>query len=101
MRFIFRNHSQGYNSQGYNNRGITKKPFYSNKPVLLADGEMDNACRPIYIDMIHHYMPNSQRVLSTDRGHIVGGKELEPLIQLFLEDPYRKLFSSDTHLILY
>ena len=35
----------------------TKEPYYSDKPALLADGEMDNACRPLYIDMIHQYMP--------------------------------------------
>ncbi|MEJ0081509.1 MAG: alpha/beta hydrolase [Puia sp.] len=41
----------------------TKQPYYSARPALLMDGQMDNACRPLYIDMIHHYMPNSQRLL--------------------------------------
>jgi len=66
----------------------TKEPYYSDKPALLADGEMDNACRPLYIDMIHHYMPNSQRLLFTLRSHMVGGGLLEPFINEFLEHPY-------------
>ena len=33
----------------------TKKPFYSNVPVLLGSGGMDAACRPLYNDLIHHY----------------------------------------------
>lgn len=79
----------------------TKQPFYSSKPALLADGEMDMACRPIYIDMIHHYMPNSQRVLSTDRSHMVGGKELELLMKQFLENPYQTLSSDQKDIIVY
>jgi hypothetical protein len=38
----------------------TKQPFYSNKPVLIGDGEMDPACSPMYMSMIRHYMPNAQ-----------------------------------------
>jgi hypothetical protein len=32
----------------------TKQPFYSNKPVLIGDGELDPACRPLYMYMIQH-----------------------------------------------
>jgi len=52
----------------------TKQAFYSSKPVLLADGAMDPACCPLYIDMIHHYFPNSQRLLFLQRSHGVGGR---------------------------
>ena len=79
----------------------TKQAFYSNCPALLADGEMDNACRPIYIDRIHHYLPNSQRVLFTNRGHMVGGKTFFSLMQQFLNDPFKKLVSDQKDVIVY
>jgi len=82
-------------------RPETKQPFYSNKPALLADGEMDNACRPLYIDMIHHYMPNSQRLLFTSRSHMVGGPEMGEFIERFLENPYQKLSSEYKDVIAY
>jgi len=70
---------------------LTKQAFYSDKPVLLADGEMDPACCPLYIDMIHHYMPNSQRFLFINRTHGVGGTEMNELKQRFLDSPYKKI----------
>lgn len=79
----------------------TKQPFYSNKPALLADGEMDNACRPLYIDMIHHYMPNSQRLLFINRGHGVGGEDMNRFIQRFLDKPYRKVELEKKDIIAY
>ncbi|MBN8820970.1 MULTISPECIES: alpha/beta hydrolase [unclassified Spirosoma] len=79
----------------------TKQPFYSAKPALLADGEMDNACRPLYIDRIHHYMPNSQRVLFKNHAHGVGGAEWGRLIQEFLTNPYQKLQSSKPEVVVY
>ncbi|WP_338876461.1 alpha/beta fold hydrolase [Spirosoma sp. SC4-14] len=79
----------------------TKKPFYSNKPALLVDGEMDNATRPLYIDRLHHYMPNSQRVLFKLRSHGVGGPEWARLMQEFLANPYRKLTSGKPELVVY
>ena len=70
----------------------TKQPFYSDKPVLLADGEMDIACNPLYIDMIHHYMPNSQRLLFMNRSHMVlGRKEMESFVKAFLDEPMQKV----------
>jgi pimeloyl-ACP methyl ester carboxylesterase len=47
----------------------TKKPFYSNVPALLSAGGLDDACRPLYNDLIHHYFLNSQRLLFTKRVH--------------------------------
>jgi hypothetical protein len=80
----------------------TKQPFYSDKPALLADGEMDNACRPLYIDMIHHYLPNSQRLLFTTRSHMVGGNaNFGPLMESFLDNPWQKLGSDNKDIIVY
>jgi pimeloyl-ACP methyl ester carboxylesterase len=72
---------------------VTKQAFYSTTPALLADGEMDPACRPLYIDRIHHYLPNSQRFLFLNRGHGVGGKDMDMLFTEFLDNPYRKIGS--------
>jgi pimeloyl-ACP methyl ester carboxylesterase len=82
-------------------RPQTKQPFYSDKPALLSDGEMDNACRPLYIDMIHHYMPNSQRLLVINRSHMTGSKEMGDLIQQFLDNPYKKIVSDNKDIIAY
>lgn len=59
----------------------TKKPYYSNLPVLLGAGGLDDACRPLYNDLIHHYFPNSQRLLFTKRVH-------GPLLNSFEGDVY-------------
>lgn len=80
---------------------ITKQPFYSNKPVWLGDGEMDPGCRPLYIDMIYHYMPNSQRFLFINRSHGVGGKDMNNLTKQFLDNPYQKIESKSKVIIAY
>ncbi len=79
----------------------TKQPYYSAKPALLMDGQMDNACRPLYIDMIHHYMPDSQRMVFIPYAHMVGGKDMETLMAEFLENPYRKISSPQPGIIAY
>ena len=80
----------------------TKQPFYSDKPVLLADGAMDPACRPLYIDMIHHYMPNSQRIVYLKRSHMVlGGKEAAEMMQAFIDNPYRKVTTDNKDIVVY
>jgi pimeloyl-ACP methyl ester carboxylesterase len=79
----------------------TKRPFYSTIPALLADGELDNACRPLYIDMIHHYLPNSQRLLFLNRAHGVGGEEMTRFMQQFLNNPGLKLKSTEKEIIAY
>ncbi|WP_461091024.1 alpha/beta fold hydrolase [Spirosoma gilvum] len=79
----------------------TKKPFYSNKPALLVDGAMDNATRPLYIDRLHHYMPNSQRILFKLRSHGVGGPDWARLMQEFLTNPYQKLKSDKAEIVVY
>ncbi len=80
----------------------TKQPFYSNKPVLLGDGEMDPACRPLYMDMIHHYMPNSQRFLFLNRSHgAFGWEEGRRIVKMFLDDPYQKIETNNKDIIAY
>lgn len=82
-------------------RPETKRPFYSTKPALLAAGELDNACRPLYIDMIHHYLPNSQRLLFKNRSHGVGGPDMNRFTQQFLNNPHRKLVSDQPDIVAY
>ena len=69
----------------------TKQPFYSSVPALLVDGELDPACRPLYIDMIHHYLPNSQRLLFTFRSHMALNGDSESAMKAFLNDPGKPL----------
>ncbi|GAB3494813.1 alpha/beta hydrolase [Spirosoma knui] len=79
----------------------TKLPFYSSKPALLTDGEMDNACRPLYIDRIHHYMPNSQRLLFINRAHMVSGPDMNYFMREFLNNPYKKIEPNKKEIVAY
>ncbi len=67
----------------------TKKPYYSNVPVLLGAGGLDDACRPLYNDLIHHYFPNSHRLLFTRRLHgpLLNSLEGDGYIGSFLNQP--------------
>lgn len=71
----------------------TKKPFYSNVPVLLGAGGLDDACRPLYNDVIHHYFPNSQRLLFTKRLHgpLLNSFEGDVYIGHFLDKPFERI----------
>jgi pimeloyl-ACP methyl ester carboxylesterase len=70
----------------------SKQPFYSDRPALLGDGALDPACRPLYIDMIHHYLPNSQRLVFRNRSHVVFfNAEMDKVLKAFLDDPYAKV----------
>ncbi|HET6253563.1 MAG TPA: alpha/beta fold hydrolase [Puia sp.] len=70
----------------------SKEPFYSNRPALLGDGRLDPACRPLYIDRIHHYLPNSQRLVFPNRSHVVFfNDEMDAPMRAFLNDPYKKV----------
>ena len=70
----------------------TKQPYYSDKPALLGDGELDPACRPLYIDRIHHYLPNSQRLVFPNRSHVVFfNDEMDAVLRAFLNDPRQKV----------
>lgn len=79
----------------------TKQPYYSTVPALLADGELNPACRPLYIDRISHYMPNSQRFLLKNKGHGVIGNSMRPIVKSFLANPYKKIMSNDVNIIAY
>jgi len=68
---------------------IAKTPVYSNIPVLLTSGDTDPYCRPFYNDLIHHYMPNSQRLLFTDKTHapLLNTRVGDELLARFLSNP--------------
>jgi len=70
-----------------------KKPFYSNVPVLLGAGQLDDACRPLYNDMIHQYFPNSQRLIFIKRQHapLLNSMEGDIYIGGFLDQPLSRL----------
>jgi pimeloyl-ACP methyl ester carboxylesterase len=71
----------------------TKKPYYSSVPALLGAGGLDDACRPLYNDLIHHYLPNSQRLLFTKRVHgpLLNSLEGDLYIGQFLDNPREPL----------
>lgn len=73
----------------------TKKPFYSNVPALLGAGQLDDACRPLYNDLVHQYLPNSQRLLFTKRQHapLLNSLEGDVYIGAFLGQPFSRLSS--------
>jgi hypothetical protein len=48
-----------------------------------------------------HYMPNSQRLLFTNRGHGVGGRDFQRFMQLFLDNPYKKIEPDKADVIAY
>ena len=81
----------------------TKQPFYSNAPILLGAGGMDDSCRPIYNDMLHHYFPNSQRLLFVDKQHapLLNSKEGDDFIGQFLNNPFKKITSESKGIIAY
>jgi pimeloyl-ACP methyl ester carboxylesterase len=68
---------------------IAKTPVFSNIPTLLGSGDTDPYCRPIYNDLIHHYLPNSQRLIFTDKTHgpILNTREGDELIAAFINNP--------------
>jgi len=79
----------------------TRQPYYSNKPVLMGDGEMDPACTPIYMSMVKHYMLNAQCFLFINRSHGVDGAAFRRMTQTFLDHPYNRLESPSEQIIAY
>lgn len=77
----------------------TKQPYYSLKPLLLGDGEMDPNCRPRYISAINHYMPNGQSFLFINKGHGVGSKEWYEMVRQFLNEPYKKIITPNANIV--
>lgn len=70
-----------------------KQPVYSNTPILLAAGDTDPWCSPLYNDIIHQYTPNSQRLLFSNHTHgpLLSSREGDAIISSFLDEPYKKL----------
>lgn len=84
------------------NNAADKSPVYSNKPALLGAGDVDPWTRPFYNDLIHHYMPNSQRVLVVNHTHLPPlGTSKTDFIKAFLDNPYQKLSSDEKGVIVY
>ncbi|MES2777761.1 MAG: alpha/beta hydrolase [Bacteroidota bacterium] len=79
----------------------SRLPYYSDKPALIGDGEMDPACSPLYMLQIKHYMPNAQSFLFINRGHGVGGTPFRQMIQAFLDNPHNKVASPNEKIIAY
>ena len=79
----------------------TKQPFYSKKPILIGDGEMDPACSPLYMLMIKHYMPNAQCFLFINKSHGVGGATFQQMTQTFLDHPYSRVENPNAKVIAY
>ncbi len=82
---------------------IAKIPVFSNIPTLLGSGDTDPYCRPIYNDLIRHYMPNSQRVLFTDKTHapLLNTKYGDDLIAEFIANPYQKVVTNGKDAVTY
>jgi pimeloyl-ACP methyl ester carboxylesterase len=82
---------------------IAKTPVYSNIPTLLGSGDTDPYCRPFYNDLIHHYMPNSQRLIFTDKTHapLLNTKVGDELIAAFLDNPHQQVKPDGKTVITY
>lgn len=67
-----------------------KTIVYSKIPVLLSAGDTDPWCGTYYNDIIHHYMPNSQRLLFIDKTHgpLLNTKIGDELLAVFLDKPF-------------
>jgi len=72
---------------------VAKLPVYSNIPALLSTGDTDPYCPAFYNDVISRYLPNSQRVLFTDKTHgpALNTREGDVLIAEFIEHPYQRV----------
>jgi pimeloyl-ACP methyl ester carboxylesterase len=80
---------------------VVKSPVYSAVPALLAAGAIDPWCRPFYNQLIKRYMPNSQLLLWSRRGHAPGyGAAGIDYLQLFLAHPHRKITTASPDLLV-
>ena len=80
---------------------IAKTPVFSNIPTLLGMGDTDPYCR--YDGVISHYMPNSQRVLFTDKTHapLLNTRYGDELIAKFIAEPYHKIVANGKDAVTY
>lgn len=81
---------------------IAKTPVYSNIPVLLSTADTDPYC-PFYVDIIHHFMPNSQRLIFTDKTHgpLLNTRYGDEILAKFLADPMRKIVANCKDAVTY
>jgi len=81
---------------------IAKTSVYSNIPVLLSAGDTDPYC-PFYNDIIHHFMPNSQRLMFIDKSHgpLLNTKVGDELLAVFLNNPMAKVVPDGKSVVAY
>jgi len=81
---------------------VAKTPVYSNIPALLSAGDTDPYC-PFYNDIIHHVMPNSQRLMFTDKSHgpLLNTRDGDELLAKFLENPMKKVVPDGKRVVGY
>ncbi|MBS1531763.1 MAG: alpha/beta fold hydrolase [Bacteroidetes bacterium] len=80
---------------------VAKTPVFSNIPTLLGMGDTDPYCR--YDGIISHFMPNSQRVLFTDKTHapLLNTRYGDQLIANFIGHPYQKIITNGKDAVTY
>jgi pimeloyl-ACP methyl ester carboxylesterase len=82
---------------------IANSPVLSNVPALLGAGDTDPWCRPVFNDWIYHFLPNSQRLLFTDKTHgpILSTGDGDQLLAKFLDNPFQKIAADGTRVRAY
>jgi pimeloyl-ACP methyl ester carboxylesterase len=81
---------------------IAKTPVYSNIPTLLSTADTDPYC-PFYVDIINHYMPNSQRLRFVDKTHgpLLNTRYGDELLAKFLANPMEKIVANGKDAVAY
>ena len=82
---------------------VVRAPVLSNIPALLGSGDTNPWCRPVFNDWIHHFLPNSQRLLFTDKTHgpILSTRDGDLLLAKFLDNPFQKLSTDGIRVRVY
>ena len=82
---------------------LAKTPVSSNIPVMLGAGDTDPWCGTFYNELIHHYIPNSQRLLFLNKTHgpMLNTREGDMLIASFLNNPYQPVKPTGKTVIIY
>jgi pimeloyl-ACP methyl ester carboxylesterase len=75
-----------------------KTPVYSSIPALVTAGTLDPWTRPFYSRLIKRTMPNAQLLMIKDRAHGAGFGN--GLIDSFMANPYKKLFSTSKNVVV-
>jgi len=78
-----------------------KTPTISNVPALISAGDIDPWTRPYYNKLIKKTMPNAQLFIMHNRGHAAGFNiDGTDYLQLFMENPNKKLISKSDKLMV-